>query len=195
MNWTEPRCLVETRLYCLVLHLFPFWFSNPLIDIFHPHDPQMSFFSPASCFSLLFWQSLSKKLARKEKEHLESEERLGAEKEAKKGVQDSLRERELEVQELQARATGAEASLQKAQAELRERAEEVAKLKSEIGDLEVKHAELKVERKQLEQQREEKESHGAQQQTEISQVSWLDKCHTMTNMTYSYNLYTEVWKT
>lgn len=44
-------------------------------------------------------------------------------------------------------------------------------MKSEIGELEVKHAELKVERKQLEQQREEKESHGAQQQTEIGQVS------------------------
>lgn len=116
------------------------------------------------------------------------EERLGAEKETKKGVQDSLKKRELEVQELQTRATGAEASLQKGQAELQERAEEVAKLKSEIGNLEVKHAELKVERKQLEQQREEKESHGAQQQTEIGQVSWLDKCHFMTtavNMTYS----------
>lgn len=96
----------------------------------------------------------------------------------------------MEIQELQTRATGAEASLQKAQAELRERAEEVAKLKSEIGDLEVKHTELKVERKQLEQQREEKENHGAQQQTEISQVSWLDRCHFMTtavNVTYSYN--------
>lgn len=130
--------------------------------------------SSGSCRSLLFSQSLSEKLARKEKEYLELEERLGAEKAANKGVQDSLRERKVEVQELQARSTGAEASLQKAQAELQERAEEVAKLKSEIGELEVKHAELKVERKQLEQQREEKESHGAQQQTEISQVSWVD---------------------
>lgn len=114
------------------------------------------------------------------------EERLGTEKAAKKGVQDGLRERELEVQELQARATGAEASLQKAQADLQERAEEVAKLKREFGELELQHAELKVERKQLEQQREEKESHGAQQQTEISQVSWEDRGHsecTAGNMT------------
>lgn len=118
-----------------------------------------------------FLQSLSEKLARKDKEYQELEECLGAEKAAKKGVQDSLREREQEVQELQARATGAEASLQKVQTELGERTEEAAKLKSEIAELEVKHAELKVERKQLEQQREEKESQGAQQQTEISQVS------------------------
>lgn len=118
-----------------------------------------------------FLQNLSEKLARKEKEYQELVEHLGTEKAAKKGVQDNLREREQEVQDLQVRATGAEASLQKAQTELGERAEEVAKLKSEIGDLEVKHAELKVERKQLEQQREEKESQGAQQQTEISQVS------------------------
>uniref|UniRef100_A0A4W6E8L6 Early endosome antigen 1 n=1 Tax=Lates calcarifer TaxID=8187 RepID=A0A4W6E8L6_LATCA len=115
-------------------------------------------------------QSLSEKLVRKEKEHQELEQCLGAEKTAKKGVQDSLRERELEVQELQARATGAEASLQKTQTELGERTEEVAKLKREMAELEVKHAELKVERKQLEQQREEKESQGAQQQTEISQL-------------------------
>uniref|UniRef100_A0A8D0AUE4 Early endosome antigen 1 n=1 Tax=Sander lucioperca TaxID=283035 RepID=A0A8D0AUE4_SANLU len=115
-------------------------------------------------------QSLSEKLARKEKEYQKLEECLEAEKAAKKGVQGSLRERELEVQELQARATGAEASVQKAQTELGERAEEVAKLKSEITELEVKHAELKVERKQLEQQREEKDSQGAQQQTEISQL-------------------------
>lgn len=85
-------------------------------------------------------------------------------------VQDRLRERESEVQELHARAAGAEASLQKAQVELAERAEEAAKLRSEVAELEVKNAELKVERKQLEQQREEKESKGAQQQTEISQV-------------------------
>lgn len=93
------------------------------------------------------------------------------EKGSKKKVQDGLREREEEVQELRSRVTGAEASLQKAQADLQERTEEVSKLKSEVGELEVKHAELKVERKQLEQLREEKESHGAQQQTEISQVS------------------------
>uniref|UniRef100_A0A8D0DEE1 Early endosome antigen 1 n=1 Tax=Sander lucioperca TaxID=283035 RepID=A0A8D0DEE1_SANLU len=124
----------------------------------------------ASCCPLLFSQSLSEKLARKEKEYQKLEECLEAEKAAKKGVQGSLRERELEVQELQARATGAEASVQKAQTELGERAEEVAKLKSEITELEVKHAELKVERKQLEQQREEKDSQGAQQQTEISQL-------------------------
>lgn len=105
---------------------------------------------------------------------------MAAEKTAKKGVQDSLRERKLEVQELQARATGAETSLEKTQSELRERAEEVAKLKSEITELEVKYAELKVERKQLEQQREEKESQGAQQQTEISQVSMTHKGHTHT---------------
>uniref|UniRef100_A0A8D3DFE0 Early endosome antigen 1 n=1 Tax=Scophthalmus maximus TaxID=52904 RepID=A0A8D3DFE0_SCOMX len=115
-------------------------------------------------------QHLSEKLARKEKEYQELEKGLGAEKAAKKRVQDNLRERELEVQELQVRATGAEASQQKTQTELRERTEEVAKLKSEIGELEVKHAEVKVERKQLEQQREEKESQGAQQQTEISQL-------------------------
>lgn len=136
--------------------------------------------SSASCCPLLFSQSLSEKLERKEKEYQELEERLGAEKAAKKEVQGSLRERELEVHELQARATGAEASLKKAQTELGERAEEVTKLKSEITELEVKHAELKVERKQLEQQREEKESHGAQQQTEISQVSRADKAHTQT---------------
>lgn len=118
-----------------------------------------------------FVQNLSEKLARKQKEYQELEEHLGTEKAAKKEVKDNLREREQEVQELQARANGAEVSLQKAQTELGERAEEVAKLKSEIVDLEVKHAELKVERKQLEQQREEKESHGAQQQTEIGQVS------------------------
>lgn len=134
--------------------------------------------SSASCCPLVFSQSLSEKLARKEKEYQELEERLGAEKSAKKGVQDSLREREQEVQEFQVRATGVEASLQKAQTELGERAEEVAKLKSEITELEVKHAELKVERKQLEQQREEKESHGAQQQTEISQVSRSKVTHT-----------------
>lgn len=64
--------------------------------------------------------------------------------------------------------------MQKVQAELQHRAEEAAKIKSEIGELEVKHAELKVERKQLEQQKEEKESHGAQQQTEISRVSYQD---------------------
>lgn len=122
-------------------------------------------------------QSLSEKLARKEKEYQELEESLGAEKSVKKGMQDSLRERELEVHELQARATGAEASLQKTQTELGERSEEVAKLKHEIGELEVKHAELKVERKQLEQQREEKESQGAQQQTEIGQVSGTVKKH------------------
>lgn len=96
---------------------------------------------------------------------------LAVEKGTKKKVQDDLREREQEVQELQSRVSGAEASLQKAQADLQERTEEVSKLKSEMGELEVKHAELKVERKQLEQLREEKESHGAQQQTEISQVS------------------------
>lgn len=124
----------------------------------------------ASCF-LLFSQSLSEKLARKEKEYQKLEENLGAEISAKKAVQDSLRKRDLEVQELQARATGAEASLQKAETELTERAEEMMKLKSEIAELEVKHAEMKVERKQLEQQKEEKESQGAQQQTEISQVS------------------------
>uniref|UniRef100_A0A672JD84 Early endosome antigen 1 n=1 Tax=Salarias fasciatus TaxID=181472 RepID=A0A672JD84_SALFA len=115
-------------------------------------------------------QHLSEKLARKEKEYQVLEEELGVEKTAKNEVRDSLRERESEVQELQARAAGAEAALQKAQTELRETAEEVAKFKKEIADLEVKHAELKVERKQLEQQREEKESQGAQQQTEISQL-------------------------
>lgn len=124
---------------------------------------------------LLLSQNLSEKLASKEKEHLELQERLGAEKDAKKGLQGTLRERDLEVQELQARAAGAEASLQKAQAELQQRAEEAVKIKSEIGELEVKHAELKVERKQLEQQKEEKESHGAQQQTEISRVSHTEK--------------------
>lgn len=142
-------------------NIFPFLISKP-----PGHQPSIN-----SCCLLLLSQSLSEKLASKEKQHLELEERLRAEKDAKKGFQDSLRERELEVQELQARATGAEASLQKAQTELQERAKEMAKLKCEIGDLEVKHAELKVERKQLEQQREEKESHGAQQQTEISRVS------------------------
>uniref|UniRef100_A0A667ZMI7 Early endosome antigen 1 n=1 Tax=Myripristis murdjan TaxID=586833 RepID=A0A667ZMI7_9TELE len=115
-------------------------------------------------------QSLSEKLARKEKEYHELEERLASEQVAKREVQDSLHQRETEVQELQARATGAEASLQKAQAELGERSEEVAKLKKEMVELEVKHGELKVERKQLQQQREEKESQGAQQQTEISQL-------------------------
>lgn len=119
---------------------------------------------------------MSEKLTRKEKVHQELEEQLGAEKVTKKGVQDSLREREQEVQELQGRATGAEASLQKTEAELREKAEEVTKLKNEITELEMKHAELKVERKQLEHQREEKESQGAQQQTEISQVR---KRHTL----------------
>ena len=128
----------------------------------------------SSCCPLSFSQSLSEKLARKEKEYQELEERLGAEKAAKKGAQGGLREREMEVQELQTRATGAEASLQKAQTELGERAEELAKLKSEITELEVKHAEVKVERKQLEQQREEKDNHGAQQQTEIGQVSRED---------------------
>lgn len=121
--------------------------------------------------SVLFLQSLSEKLARKEKEYLQLEEMLATETTTKKNVQDCLREREQEVQEFQSRVIGAEASLQKAQADLQERSEEVAKLKIEMGELEVKHAELKVERKQLEQQREEKESHGAQQQTEISQVS------------------------
>lgn len=129
------------------------------------------------CLFLVPSQNLSEKLASKEKDHLELQERLGAEKNAKKGLQDSLRERDLEVQELQARATGAEASLQKAQAELQQRAEEAAKIKTEIGELEVKHAELKVERKQLAQQKEEKESHGAQQQTEISRVSWGGQSH------------------
>lgn len=142
-------------------NIFPFLISKPLC-----HQPSIN-----SCCLLLLSQNLSEKLASKEKQHLELEERLRVEKDAKKGFQDSLRERELEVQELQARATGAEASLQKAQADLQEKAKEMAKLKCEIGDLEVKHAELKVERKQLEQQREEKESHGAQQQTEISRVS------------------------
>lgn len=142
-------------------NIFPFLIYKPL-----GHQPSIN-----SYCLLLLSQSLSEKLESKEKQHLELEERLRAEKDAKKGFQDSLRERELEVQELQARATGAEASLQKAQAEIQERAKEMAKLKCEIGDLEVKHAELKVERKQLEQQREEKESHGAQQQTEISRVS------------------------
>lgn len=93
------------------------------------------------------------------------------EKGTKKKVQDGLREREQEVQELQSRVTVAEASLQKAQVDLQERSEEVSKLKTEMGEMEVKHAELKVERKQLEQLREEKENHGAQQQTEIGQVS------------------------
>lgn len=123
----------------------------------------------------LFSQSLSEKLARKEKEYQELEEHLGAERAAKKGAEGSLRERELEAQELQARATGAEGYLTKAQTELAERAEEVAKLKKEITELEVKHAELKVERKQLQQQREEKDNQGAQQQAEISQVSPLYK--------------------
>lgn len=127
-----------------------------------------------SCCLPLLSQSLSEKLASKEKEQLELQERLRAEKDNKKTLQGTMRERDLEVQELQARAVGAEASLQKAQAELQHRAEEAAKIKSEIGELEVKHAELKVERKQLEQQREEKESHGAQQQTEISRVSEED---------------------
>lgn len=154
--------------------------------------PLINFRSSASPCPFLFLQSLSEKLARKEKEYEELEERLGAEKAARKGVQGSLRERELEVQELQVRASGAEASLQKTQAELRERAEEVAKFKSEIGELEVKHAELKVERKQLEQQREEKESHGAQQQTEISQVSRVDKDHTQGLMTFRNKWYTDV---
>lgn len=122
-------------------------------------------------------QSLSEKLASKEKEHLELQERLKVEKDTKKALQGSLRERDLEVQELQARAAAADASFQKAQAELQHRAEEAAKIKSEIGELEVKHAELKVERKQLEQQKEEKESHGAQQQTEISRVSYEDNNH------------------
>lgn len=149
------------RSFSALRNSFPFLISKPL-----GHRPSIN-----SCCLLLLSQSLSEKLASKEKQHLELEERLRAEKDAKKGFQDSLRERELEIQELQARATGAEASLQKAQAELQERAKEMAKLKCEIGDLEVKHAELKVERKQLEQQREEKESHGAQQQTEISRVS------------------------
>uniref|UniRef100_A0A7N8XFN7 Early endosome antigen 1 n=1 Tax=Mastacembelus armatus TaxID=205130 RepID=A0A7N8XFN7_9TELE len=115
-------------------------------------------------------QSLTEKLAHKEKDSQELEQCLGAEKAAKKGVQEILRERELEVQELQARATGAEAALQKTQSEVGERTEEVAKLKSEIVELEGKHAKLKFERIQLEQQREEKESQGAQQQTEISQL-------------------------
>uniref|UniRef100_A0A7N9AMV8 Early endosome antigen 1 n=1 Tax=Mastacembelus armatus TaxID=205130 RepID=A0A7N9AMV8_9TELE len=118
----------------------------------------------------LFSQSLTEKLAHKEKDSQELEQCLGAEKAAKKGVQEILRERELEVQELQARATGAEAALQKTQSEVGERTEEVAKLKSEIVELEGKHAKLKFERIQLEQQREEKESQGAQQQTEISQL-------------------------
>lgn len=121
--------------------------------------------------SVLFSQSLTEKLAWKERDYLQLEEMLAMEKSTKKKVQDGLKEREQEVQELQSRVTGAEASLQKAQADLQERTEEVSKLKSEMGELEVKHAELKVERKQLEQLREEKESHGAQQQTEISQVS------------------------
>lgn len=119
---------------------------------------------------LSFLQSLSEKLAHKEKEYLELEDHLGTEKATKKEVEDRLRDRELEVRELQAQITGVDASLQKAQKELFERSEEVAKLKNEIGELDVKHAELKVERKQLEQQKEEKESYGAQQQTEISQV-------------------------
>lgn len=96
---------------------------------------------------------------------------MAKEKGTKKKVQDGLREREREFQTLQSLLTGAEASLQKAQADLQERSEEGSKLKTEMGELEVKHAELKVEQKQLEQLREEKESHGAQQQTEISQVS------------------------
>lgn len=121
--------------------------------------------------SVLFSQSLSEKLEQKERDYLQLEGMLATEKDSKKKVQDGLREREQEVQELQSRVTGAEASLQKAQADLQERTEEVSKLKGEMGELEVKHAELKVERKQLEQLREEKESHGAQQQTEISQVS------------------------
>lgn len=142
---------------------------------FTPMIPIPVLIRPLLSLYLLLSQSLSEKLVRKEKEHQELEQCLGAEKTAKKGVQDSLRERELEVQELQARATGAEASLQKTQTELGERTEEVAKLKREMAELEVKHAELKVERKQLEQQREEKESQGAQQQTEISQVRETDR--------------------
>lgn len=123
-----------------------------------------------TCF-VLFSQTLSEKLEQKERDYLQLEEKLAMEKGTKKKVQDGLREREQEVQELQSRVTAAEASLQKAQVDLQERSEEVSKLKTEMGEMEVKHAELKVERKQLEQLREEKESHGAQQQTEIGQVS------------------------
>lgn len=121
--------------------------------------------------SVFFSQSLSEKVAQKEKDYLQLEETLAMEKGSKKTAQDGLKAREQEAQGLRARLTGAEASLQKAQAELQERTEEVSKLRSVMGELEVKHAELKVERKQLEQLRDEKESHGAQQQTEISQVS------------------------
>lgn len=181
----RPCSLEKSRkkilFYSLLFFHCSFSLSVLLRDSFHSHSFQTSRQS-ASCCPLLFSQSLSEKLARKEKEYQKLEECLEAEKAAKKGVQGSLRERELEVQELQARATGAEASVQKAQTELGERAEEVAKLKSEITELEVKHAELKVERKQLEQQREEKDSQGAQQQTEISQVSREENDHTQEYM-------------
>lgn len=121
---------------------------------------------------------------------MQLEEMLAMETTTKKKVQDCLREREQEVQELQSRVGGGEVSLQKAQADLQEKTEEVAKLKIEMGDMEVKHAELKVERKQLEQQREEKESHGAQQQTEISQVSYP---HIHSCKFYCFNIHHFNW--
>lgn len=150
----------------LVVHL------NTSEDIHHPVTPDWWFpdLATDTCF-VLFSQTLSEKLEQKERDYLQLEEMLAMEKGTKKKVQDGLREREQEVQELQSQVTVAEDSLQKAQVDLQERTEEVSKLKTEMGELEVKHAELKVERKQLEQLREEKESHGAQQQTEIGQVS------------------------
>ena len=160
------------KFYLTLLHCFGFIFCD--FEAYSGTSFTLIIPPTLSCH-LLCSQSLSEKLAQKEKEHQELDECLEAEKAAKKGVQDSLGEKELEVQELLARATGTETSLHKTQTELGERTEEVAKLKTEIAELEVKHAELKVERKQLEQQREEKESQGAQQQTEISQVSKTDK--------------------
>jgi len=124
-------------------------------------------------------QSLSDKLSRSDKDQQELREALGAERAAGQGFRTALHERELELQEAQGRASGADASLQRAQAELGEKGEEVARLKQEALELQVKHGELNAERKQLQQQREERESQGAQQQSEIGQVTrrHLEGCY------------------
>ncbi|KAG7279015.1 hypothetical protein CRUP_001956, partial [Coryphaenoides rupestris] len=86
-------------------------------------------------------QSLSDKLSRSDKDQQELQEALGAERAAGQGLRATVHERELELQEAQGRASGAEASLQRTQVELGEKGEEVARLKQEALELQM-HAKL-----------------------------------------------------
>ncbi|XP_039617477.1 early endosome antigen 1 isoform X2 [Polypterus senegalus] len=115
-------------------------------------------------------QSALEKLAKKEQQYKDLEERLNEELASKKSLQSIIHQNELNIRQLEAQLASAEASTQRLQSELSEKGEVKQRLKGELSEVELKYQQLKAEFKQLQQQKEERELQSLQQQSEINQL-------------------------